>query len=251
MKRVISLIAALSMCLCLGIAVMAEEFVPSISDKGAPEIVPVEDDNGVMAIAEILEGGASGRTIGYMYENCIVVTPVSQARTSTMIPNAAEEMLLDVYGKLSNGSMTLPYEKFNANLNPDTMVIRDLFDVSWLCGEDRIPDHPDHPEIVAPKDVVVRVTFDLGVSKNAKVYAMSYKNSAWNPIVSTVNNGDGTVTCVFEDFCPVAFCVGDSYVTPPAQTGDTSNITLWIVLMSVSAVALGAVLILSFRKTAR
>ncbi len=249
MKKMISLLAVLALCFGLITPVLADEFVPSITDKGAPEIVMVEDEDGKLAIAQILD--ENGNVIGYLYEDYLVVTPVSQAKTSTKIPDDAEKLLLEVYDKLSNGSMSLPYEKFNKNLDASKMVIRDLFDASWLCGDESVvTDHPDHPEIVAPKNVVVRITFDLGVSKNATVYTMSYKGGAWNPIVSTVNNGDGTVTCTFEDFCPIAMSVDTGYTTPPAQTGDNSDITLWIVIMAVSVLALGAVLVLSRRKTA-
>lgn len=252
MKKIISLLVVLVFCFSLALPVLADEFVPSITDKGAPEIVPIKDGEGKDAIAEILD--AEGNVIGYLYEDCLVITPVSQAKTSTKIPDDAEKLLLEVYDKLTNGSMSLPYEKFNANLNPDTMVIRDLFDVSWLCGEDSgFEDHPDHPEEVAPKGITIRIIFDLGVSKNATVYTMSYKNSAWNPIVKTVNNGDGTVSCTFEDFCPVSFSVGDSYVTPPSQTGDNGMLVLWISLLVVATLGLTALIVVPvvMRKRAR
>ncbi len=250
MKRAISILAVLVLCFSLTAPVLADEFVPSITDKGAPEIVPIKDDNGMPAIAQILD--EDGNVVGYLYEDCLVITPVSQAKTSNLIPDDAETMLLDVYDKLVAGTMSLPYEKFNKNLKASDMVIRDLYDVSWQCGEETAveTDHPNHPEMVAPKGVVVRITFDLGISKTASVYSMSYKGGAWNPIVSTVNNGDGTVTCTFEDFCPVAFSVDSGLYTPPSQTGDNSNIVLWIVVMAVSVLALGAVLVLSRRKVA-
>lgn len=252
MKRCVSLMIALVMCLTLVCPSSAEEFVPSINAKDAPTIVPIKDDQGKDAIGELID--ENGNVVGYLYEDCLVITPVSQATTSTRIPDAAEEMLLDVYAKLSDGSMSLPYEKLNDNVDPSTMVIRDLYDVSWLCGEGtemEDTDHPDHPAEVAPKGIRVRLIFDLNVSQIANVYCMSYKNGAWNPIVSCVNNGDGTVTTVFEDFCPVAFSVGSRYTTPPASTYDPSNIVPWIVVMIVSIVALGAVVILSNRKVAR
>lgn len=248
MKRGISLLVVLVFCLSLACPVFADEFVPSITDKNAPEIVPVEDENGDPAIGFVSD--ENGQIIAYLYEDCLAITPVSQAKTSTQIPDDAEKLLLEVYDKLVDGSMSLPYEKFNANLDPAKMVIKDLFDVSWLCGEDSgYEDHPDHPELVEPKGVTVTITFDLEVGKNTDVYCMSYKRGAWNPIISCVNNGDGTVTCVFEDFCPVSFSVGSANVTPPSQTGDPSLPMLWIVLMAVSVVALGAVLVLSRRKT--
>lgn len=239
MKRVISLLVITVLCIGLCCPVLADEFVPSITAKDSPDIVPIQDEYGNAAIALLMQ--EDGTTVSYVYEECLVITPVSRANEPGKIPEAARQMLLDVYGKLNDGTMNLPYEKFNANLDPSTMVIRDLFDVSWLCGEGSgFVNHPDHPALLAPKGVTIQLTFDLGVSKNANVYTMTYKNGSWDPIVSTVNNGDGTVTCVFEDFCPVAFSVGSAYVTPPAQTGDPQKPILWIAIMSVAALGLVA-----------
>lgn len=242
MKRLISVLAILVLCVNLFVPVLADEFVPSITEKDGPTIVPVKDKDGNDAIAEILD--EDGNVIDWLYENCIVITPLAKAKTSTLIPDEAEELLLAVYADLVNGVVNMPYEKFNAGLDPEKMVIRDLYDVSWLCGEDSdYVDHPDHPTIVSPKGVTIRLTFDLGIGKNAKVYTSSYKNNEWNPIVSSENNGNGTVTCIFEDFCPVAFSVESSYQQPPAQTGDETKLGLWITVMAVSVVALGALLV--------
>ena len=207
MRRIVTLLLVLVLCISLACPVFADEFVPSISDKNAPEIVPGKDPDGKPTIGRILK---DGEVIDYIYEGCLVVTPVSQAKTSTLIPDAAEELLLDVYAKLNSGAMQLPYEKISSKLDPKKMVIRDLFDASWLCKE--------HPEMVAPAGVTVEITFDLGVGKNTDVYVMTYKNNAWNSIVSVENNGDGTVTCVFEDFCPIAFAltVPSVWRPPPA-----------------------------------
>ncbi len=242
MKRVISVLAILVLCVNLFVPVLADEFVPSIEEKDRPQIVTIKDDEGNDAIAEILD--ANGNVIDYLYEECLVITPLAKAKTSTLIPDESEEALLKAYKDLVDSVVNLPYEKFNEGLDSEKMVIRELYDVSWLCGEDSgYEDHPDHPELVSPKGVVIRITFDIDVGKNVKVYTMSLKNGAWNPIVSTVNNGDGTVTCTFEDFCPVSFSVESSYQQPPAQTGDNRMPGLWIAVMSVSVVALAALLI--------
>ena len=235
MKRVISLIVAVVLCFSLSCTVFADEFVGSITEKGSPEIVPVKDSEGNDAIGKCLD--EAGNVTGYIYEECLLITPVSQAEKSDKIPDEAEDVLLNVYTQLKNGTMDLPYEKYNQNIDKDKMVIKDLFDVTWLCNDDA-----EHTE------GTIKITFNLGVSKNTKVYCMSYKNNEWNPAVSCVNNGDGTVTCEFGHFCPVAFAVSSDSVTPPSQTGDNGDLTLWIVLMSVSVVALGAVLVLSRRK---
>ena len=40
-----------------------------------------------------------------------------------------------------------------------------------------------------------------------EVAVFSYVDGEWIEAVSVTNNGDGTVTVVFEDICPVAFAV--------------------------------------------
>lgn len=232
MKKVLSLVIIAIMCLTAVFpAFAAEEFVPSINNKPTPDIegkVVIKKDNEI--IEEIDLGGL-----------CLVVTPVSEAKTSTLIPDAAEEELLYVYEQLSSGAMVLPYEKVDASIDPSKMVIRDLFDASWLCEE--------HPEIVAPAGVVVELTFDLGVAASTDVIVMTYKNNEWNPIASVTNNGDGTVTCVFEDFCPIAFAVPTSEYREPVETGDTSpSVMVWVAVMAAAAIAIAALLI--FRRKA-
>ncbi len=233
MKKIIALVTVLVLCTIAVCPVLAAEFVPSISDKNAPEIVPTTDEQGNPVIAVALE---NGEVVGCIGKDCLVLTPVSKAKTSTEIPDAAEEMLLKVYEALSNGSMQLPYEKLGDNIDPENMVIRDLFDASWRCV--------DHPELIAPAGVHIQVTFNLGVSKDAKVYVMTYKHNEWNPIVDVVNNGDGTITCTFEDFCPIAFVTEADTNTVPSVTGDTADVALWVALLAVSAVALVAVVAL-------
>lgn len=242
MKKLISVVVVLMLCLSLACPVFAAEdtFVPSISVKDGPAVVPGVDEEGNAYIARIVD--ADGKVLGYVTEDCLVITPVSKAATSEMIPSAAEEQLLAVFNQLVDGSMVLPYDKFNANLDPDKTVVREMVDVSWLCE--------DHPETIAPAGVHVEVVFDLGVGADTEVYVMSYKNNEWNPIVETTNNGDGTITCVFEDFCPVAFSVSAGSSTNTPSTGDAADLTLWIVLLAVSALALTAVVVFR-RKIAR
>lgn len=238
MKKIIALLTVLMLCAAMVVpASAANEFTPSVSNKPAPEIVPVVDPNGDPAIGEIIND--IEEIIDYVYQPCIVITPVSGATTSTEIPDDARELLLDVYAKLQSGEMTIPYEDLFEGLDNDDMVIRDLFDVTFSCEE--------HPAMLAPKGVVFRVTFDIGVEAGVDVYTTTYKNGQWVPAVSTVNNGDGTVTCLIEDFCPVAFSVeveDDEPIEPPVQTGDQAGEQLYI-WIAVASIALVAVVILS------
>lgn len=244
MKKIIACLVALMLCATMVLPAVAAEdtFTPSVTNKPAPEIVPVEDEDGNPALAEVVRGD---EVIGYVYEDCLIVTSVAEALTSTEIPDDARTLLLSVYDKLMKDEMKIPYDIFNAGLKADKMVIRDLFDVSFLCGD--TTDGIDHPAMLEPEGVVLRLTFNLGVGANDKVYTSTFKNDAWNAIVSTVNNGDGTVTCTFEHLCPVAFSVetadeGDDPVTPPIETGDPEGekLGLWITVAAVSLVAVVA-----------
>lgn len=240
MKKIIAIVVALMLCaaMVMPAAAVGNEFTPSVSNKPAPEIVPVEDPDGNPAIGILCDD--DGQIIGYLYEGCLVVTSVSEANTSTKIPAASRDAILDVYSKLTNGQMTIPYEKHDSKLNTGNMVIRDLFDATFVCD--------DHPVILEPEGVTIKITFDLKVAKGTDVYAMTYKNNEWNPIISTVNNGDGTVTCTFEKLCPVEFSV-QTTDEPPVQTGDDSgkDLALWGFIAAVALVSIVALTVVGFR----
>ena len=171
MKKVICLTLAVLICVSLAVTALANTFVPSITYKGSPDIVSD-------------------------YEGCLRVTPVSKAKT---LPKAEEELLLKVYKELSDGTMVLPYDKVEG-IDADKMVIRELLDVAFTC------DH-EHATKLKDEGVSVTVTFKLGVAKDDVLVAMTYVNDEWVPAVELVNNGDGSVTCTFEDLCPVVFAI--------------------------------------------
>ena len=242
MKKIICLLVALMLCLSIAAPAYAAEdtFVPSISAKDSPELVTFTDDFGNLFIGKILD--EEGNVIDNVPQDCLVITPVSQANTSTRIPEAAREMLISVYDQLVAGTMKIPYEKVSAELNASNMVIRELLDISWLCE--------DHPAAVAAKEITIELTFDLGVRAAEDVIVMTYKNGEWNPIKRVENNGDGTVTCEFDDFCPVSFSVMKEASTNQPQTGDNMDIALWSTLLAVSFVAIAAMFIF-YRKSAK
>ena len=219
MKKIMSIVMALVLLCAMVCTVSAaqDDFVPSISYKDAPLVVPVKDGQGNNAYGRII--GANGQVIDYFYEDCLLITPVSQVEQSEKIPEDAAALLLDVYKK--------------------------LVDATWMCAE--LGDAVDHEALVEPEGVVFEITFDLGVAAGTNVVVMTYKENQWAPIVSTKNNGDGTVTCTFEKLCPVVFAVPTS-TTPPSHTGDNSNLVLWGVLMGVSAVVLVALVVVASRK---
>lgn len=235
MKRILAILVAAMLCVSCAVPALAAEttFTPSVTNKPAPDIVPGEDPEGDPIIGVLYDD--EGQIISYVEEPCLVVTPVSEADTSTEIPEDARQLLLDIYSKLTNGEMTLPYEKYDPDMNSSNMVIRDLFDASFLCA--------DHPELLAEDGYTLELTFDLGVKAGVEVVAMTYVDGEWSPIVSTKNNGDGTVTCVFDAICPIAFSV-EAAAEPPVQTGDVGNMSLWGLVAVIALVAIVALTVI-------
>jgi hypothetical protein len=232
MKKLICLLTAILLVAALACPVFAAEgFVPSISDKEEPDIVP--DDEGVLGAIY----SEDGQLIGQLDKSCLVITSISKALTSTDIPDAARQLLLWVYDQLLNGSMTLPYHL--DGLKSEDMVIRDLIDASWTCTE--------HPDMLEPEGVTIDLTFDLGVDPDIQVYVYAYKNDQWVKTESVRNNGDGTVTVTFEHLCPIAFSVSADANKPPVQTGDAFQMNVWFSVMAISAAALCAALVLRRR----
>lgn len=225
MRKIMSLLVVLLLFVGLVYPALAAQsvFVPSISYKDGPDIVDAEAD-------------------GKDVTGCLVVTTITGAREKTTdIYQEDRDLLLEVYEKLDNGSMKLPIA--------ENYVVRELVDVSWqktTCVE---ADH-GHKQWLQQEDTTVSVTFDLGVGKSTDVVVMVYLDGQWVAAESVVNNGDGTVTVVFEDICPVAFCVKRSQQTEPPKTGDPAadNLPVYMVTLVISAVALVALLILRGKK---
>lgn len=253
MKRILACIVALMICAAMVLPAAASTFTPSVTYKDAPQIVPVpgvSDAEGRPALGETWKDDIF---FEYMYEGCLVITSVADAPTSTDIPEDARDLLLDVYEKLCNGEMKLPYEQLG--LKASDMVIRDLFDASFLCGDGSFDIN--HPEMLEPDGVTIKLTFNIGAGKSDKIYAMAYIDGQWQP-VDTKNNKDGTVTCVFEQLCPVVFCADTSEGgstpggdtpggnTPGGNTPGTGDVSMiqWIVIASVSLLAIGVLVVI-------
>lgn len=243
MKRIVGSFLALALLLILAVPASAAEntFVPSITYKGEPEIVPVMAEG--EAVIGIVREKEAEDIISYIHEACLVLTPVAKAETSETIPAKAAETLMYVYEELNSGRMKLPYDKVEG-CKAENMVILELLDGSWLCGGAGY-DH-DHPTQVAPEGIVFEITFKLGVAADAKLVVMTYDDETkeWDPIVDVVNNGDGTVTCTFEHFCPIAISIEQpGEAAAPAQT----NVLPWAALMAAATAGIIAV-ILAYRK---
>ncbi len=194
------------------------EFVPSIEDKGAPTV------------------GESNATV--------VVTPVRDAETSTEISAEAKAALTAAYkelsaagaelSKLCTGLDAVVSKALGAEKNANDLVVRDLFDVTAK-------------DLAA--GTALKVTFKLNVTAEQFVAAMVKVDGAWKT-VEVVNNGDGTVTCTMAEPGAVALMVPSADVSGEGspETGDDSNLVLWVSLMAVALAAVVAVVVFNRKR---
>lgn len=239
MKKIIVCLVVALLCVSMVSPAFATEFTPSVENKPAPSLVPVLDGDGNPHPGAVLD--KDGNVVSYLDEDCLVITSVADADISVDIPKSAKDLLLWLYQQLMRGNMSMPYHLHNPLYDSDDMVIRDMFDVTFLCG--------DHPEALEAVGVVLVLTFDLGVKPNQDVSVMTYKeeDGGWADIHDIVNNGDGTVTCTFEHLCPVAFSV--AVADGPSQTGDTDTVSIWGLVALASLLAIAVLTYIYYRST--
>ena len=243
MKKLISLFTTLVLCMSIAIPAFAAEnsFVPSITYKPNPEIVAVVNEAGEEFIGVICND--EGEIVDYVDNDCLVMTPIAYVLDGEKeIPEQIKEMLLEAYDKLSNGDVELPYEKYGEGLNASNMVIIDLFDVR-LSNE-------EYQKKMEADGITFEITFDLGVDPDVEVVAMTMDEltGEWSPIVKTVNNGDGTVTCTFEHFCPIVFAVATTPASTQVEGTPVSNYIPWIIVLVLAA---GGILFIVSKKRNR
>lgn len=227
MKKTISVLMMLVLLLGLAVPVYAQDFVPSISYKDNPDVV---------GDVELVD--PEGNVLEKLDSECLEITPVSEAAAKKPEDRSeSDQLLVDVYNQLLSGEMKLPFDEDKAG----DMVIRDLIDASLICGD--VHTNPSHVEELAKTGVCIRITFDLGVKADTEVTVMAYVDGQWVKAERVVNNGDGTVTCIFEQICPIAFSVEEGAEEDVPTTGDTQGrfLLLWVLLLVVS---FGAMLVL-------
>jgi len=213
----------LCMVLSLPVSAAQTDFVPSVTYKDGPEVEGAE---------------LNGEGVG----DCLVITSIREAKEKTTdIYQEDRDLLLEVYKEITNGNMDLPLE--------EDYVVLELVDVSFAANGCVEPKHL-HKEELAKENTTLEVDFSLDVDPGVKVVVLVYLDGEWIP-VETVNNGDGTVTCVFEDICPVAFAVPDDTRLEPPKTGDTSNIGLWAAVMLLALAGIVVTALIYRSKTKR
>ena len=219
MRKVISMITVFVLCFTLAVPAFASSvgFVPSITAKPAPELVVggenlTLDGTGADDIVDmpVIEVKNENQEVVYQAPVVdLVVTAVSQVQaddSSLVISEEAAEILKEAYEQLNDEDFRLA-EKIPEQIeqlkdmgldeeNVNAAVVTALFDVTVLTEE--------LETYLAEEGHTVDLTFKADVPAGHTVVVMVYKESKWQLIENVAVNGDGTITCTFAHFCPVA-----------------------------------------------
>lgn len=185
MKRILNILLVACLLFAMVLPAAATEFVPSISVKGAPKLVPVGGEDGEPIYGYVLD--KDGNVIYTVRAGDILITPISEVDTSEYISEAAAKLLKETYAELLE--------------NPDTFkgkVVRELVDISVST---RLA------AALEGEGTTLELKFDIGIGDDTSVWIQALIDDCWDEIVKTTNNGDGTVSGTFEAFCPVVFLV--------------------------------------------
>ncbi len=248
MKKWLSILLAIVALFSLTLNVAATEvtFVDSIINKGAPDVIIEVNEEGDSVIGEIVN--ADGDVISEEEEEHIIITSVSDAETSTDIPEDAKELLQDLYEEFNEPGTKLSElfpeldEILPDDMDADDLVVRDLFDITAVC---------DDLKTELPKDGnTIDLSFKVSLGKEQPIYAMVYVDGKWTVVPKIVNNGDGTVTVTFDQLGPVAFLVPAAGGTSSPTTGEShTDLIVWGSVLAISAAALVVLAVLHRRKS--
>lgn len=224
MKKLICFSVMLVLCLTMVCPAFAEEseFVPSIGYKDHPDIV---------GDVELVD--PENKVIDVVPEECLVIVPIADIlnKTDEELTDDEKKVFEELYNKLSDGSVNVPYPDGNPN-----KVIRDLFYSKLICEDRRVELEKD--------DVHIQITLDTGVDEDETVTVMVFDGEEWIPAEKVENNGDGTVSVVIDVLGVVSVSVPNGGNTPITGDNSSSATLLWVILMVASAAALVVVIVL-------
>ena len=213
MKRVFSIVLALTLIVALAVPAFAAEFVGSVTAKPAP------------AVTKTVMTDKDGKTVDVQPS----VLSLQDALKAEKPEGAAAE-LVKAYKEIESGTAKLPGEN---------LVVSHIIDVSVDAAATE----------ALKAGATIDLTFNIGVKAGQNVAVMTYNDGKWENVKAVKNNGDGSVTATFEHFCPVAFATSDA----PAKTGDTmgNSMILWTSVLVLSAAAVVTLVVVRRKNAAK
>ena len=288
MKKLIVALLVVALCLSVVCPVMADEsdFTPSVTYKPMPDLSGSEEENrtrvgNLMVNGEEVIGGVyvtedgrlvvicdgvhpegfdkDGNLIGVEEgHRCLLVTAYADVPGESLIPQEDKDLIKWVYEQIL--ALGMKFFENCAGLNEhiasvlgegksvQDLVVRDLFEVTVLCDELKA--------WLEPAGTTITLNFDLGLAPDTFVDVVAYKGQ-WLRIEDVQLMDDGSVVCsTFENFCPVAILVSETEIAETAavetvNTGDFSQMALWIAVAGAALIAIVAIAVTSSKKKAK
>ena len=224
MKRVLAICIAVIIVVSLSLMALAAPggFISSPSGNKAPELIGGKNES----------------------EDCEAKLLVTAYAERDTLPQEVVDKLEEAYEEVVNSA---DISKLNGKVTDIAkekeipvarLAVSDMFDISSFgCAG---PDHKGHGHF----DVTLK-----SESLEHFVCLLHYYNGEWEIIENARVEGEHLIFDV-KEFSPFAIVVdaGEDYVKPP-QTGDSSHILLYVIIMAVSLFALIVLLKKSKKKT--
>ncbi len=244
MKKSIALLLTVFLIMgAFSVVTLADDFVPSVTVKDEPVIVPPESvvNPGVVAIIQT-DAGTSGEYTEVKDSN-IVVTALKDVVVPGASLTAEGEKLLVAYEQMANkvasGSpvervLGIPDARIQAEGLPYDnvkMTVSSMIDISINTAS---ADHGELTGELAHPDKHIVITFAMTRPENGAIIVchMNMANGQWITVSKedTVWNAEGTALTVdFDSLCPIVFLnvIEDEEETQPVdpfnpwESGDT------------------------------
>lgn len=241
MKRVLSVLVVVFVLAtaALPCAAATGVFAPSVTRKGAPEIVTHDIPGGGECIADLVDSKDDG-TVIHTPKDYLIVTPYGEKDDAPNI--GIKNMLEDAYSDIGDiesiPELDKELDKRAAELRPDAdsgdLVAYELFNIAFITEQGEYFEKSGKQ--------MLRVVFDTDTKDEETKPIIIYKpeGSDWMVVDSenVVLNDDGTITVYFESVGTVVFLRLSS---ESEDTGISRNFYIWLIILIASAVTLAFV----------
>jgi len=245
MKKSIRILAVVLAVLVMSTTVFADNFTPSVEQKGSPEIVITTDNDGKEIAAVISD--AKDDVVANVPNGEVVLTSVANAAAATT-PEAVKAALQAAQTQIKNAadvSALVSGADAEALKKAKNPVVRDLIDIT-LTG--------DYADKLAVDGNTITITFKLGLaSGDFLAILQNYESDKWSLVsadnVNILANGDVEVT--FDSVSPVAFVVENPQGGNADAPAASNNYVLYALIAAAVVVVVVIIVLASSRKKSK
>ena len=238
----LAVVTGVSLMSTVAFAADGDNFVPSATKKGAPELVEQKDEDGNSFVAQIVNGD---EVIANIPASDVNITAYADRESAGETIHAAlAGALEDVQGASDLSNLNSALTDVAKVQYPDyagyTFTVTDLFDITISENYQDMLNSNDSYEF--------RVWLETGIEADVQAPIVMHRDATKNWLVLTNDNvtnlGNGTMLCDFNGLCPVIFVsVKESSKAAPTSA-DFPAVPVATVLVLVSAATVCATMAL-------